>query len=149
MAQKAVLVSSCLVCWMCLTQWLYNIRSRIYANSYLGIRTFVMCHQCKQKRGRQLLPFTRKMILLKSDGRFFKLLRAMRGLRFFAVVADKRSVLEYVRRRNEDGSGYRYHPNDLYDSLVRRLLNEKLHKKRHIQDIFLQAGQIRSHPCIA
>ena len=71
----------------------------------------------------------------------FKLLGAMKGLRYFAVVADKRSELEYVRRRNEDGSGYHYHPNDLYDSLVRRLLKEKLHKSDTVKISFSRRGK--------
>lgn len=49
-------------------------------------------------------------------------------LRFLAVVRDKRAVLEYVRQRNERDSGYRYSKNELYDSLVRRLFRNLLHK---------------------
>ena len=67
--------------------------------------------------------------------------RAMEKLRFFAVVADKRGVLAYVRRRNKDGSGYRYHPNDLYDSLVQPLLREKMHKSDTYRIYFSKRGK--------
>lgn len=49
-------------------------------------------------------------------------------IRFFAVVRDKRSVLGYVRQRNEREPTYRYHPDELYDSLVRRLFRDRLHE---------------------
>jgi len=49
-------------------------------------------------------------------------------VRFFAVVRDKARVLEYVRHRNEVDPRYRYHPNELYDHLVRRLFRDRLHK---------------------
>ena len=58
----------------------------------------------------------------------FRLLRDTEGLRFFAVVADKLSVLEYVRQRNKREPTYRYHPNELYDSLTERLFRERLHQ---------------------
>jgi hypothetical protein len=48
-------------------------------------------------------------------------------IRFFAVVKSKRAVLEYVRSRNNTVKGYRYHPNELYDMLVRRLFRDRLH----------------------
>ena len=42
----------------------------------------------------------------------FTLLRDTEGLRFFAIVADKLSVLEYVRQRNKRDPTYHYHPNE-------------------------------------
>jgi hypothetical protein len=49
-------------------------------------------------------------------------------IRFFAVVRDKRKVLDYVRQRNITDASYRYHPNELYDYLVRSLFKDQLHK---------------------
>ncbi len=49
-------------------------------------------------------------------------------LHFQAVVREKRKVLEYVRERNARGDAYHYSPNELYDSLVRRLFKNLLHK---------------------
>lgn len=49
-------------------------------------------------------------------------------LRFFAAVRDKLRVIEYVRQRNGSEPGYRYHPNELYDYMIRRLFKNLLHK---------------------
>ena len=62
----------------------------------------------------------------------FRILRDTEGLRFFAVVADKLSVLEYVRQRNKRESVYRYHPNELYDSLVKHLFKDRLYQGQRI-----------------
>lgn len=71
----------------------------------------------------------------------FQLLRAMDELRFFAVVADKWQVLQYVRQRNESEPDYRYHPNELYDFLIRRLFKGKLHKSSGFQIFFSKRGK--------
>ena len=65
----------------------------------------------------------------------------MDELRFFAVVADKWQVLQYVRQRNECVPDYRYHPNELYDFLVRRLFKGKLHKSSGFQIFFSKRGK--------
>lgn len=66
----------------------------------------------------------------------FKLLRDTEGLRFFAVVADKLSVLEYVRQRNNREPTYRYHHNELYDYLTGRLFNRRLRQHCRYDIIF-------------
>ena len=71
----------------------------------------------------------------------FRLLRDTEGLRFFAVVADKLSVLEYVRQRNKQESTYRYHPNELYDSLIEHLFKERLHQSRGYDIVFSKRGK--------
>ena len=62
------------------------------------------------------------------------------NLRFFAVVRNKRKLLEYVMQRNEGESDYRYHPNELYDSLVRRLFKTLLHKDDEYRITFAKRG---------
>ena len=62
-------------------------------------------------------------------------------VRFFAVVRDKRKLLEYVRQRNERDVSYRYHPNDLYDYLVRRLFKTLLHKDDEYSIYFARRGK--------
>ena len=69
-----------------------------------------------------------------------RLLRDTSGLRFFAVIADKWQVLDYVRHRNEREEGYRYHPNELYDYLVRRLFRDRLHKDDEYRIYFARRG---------
>ena len=59
---------------------------------------------------------------------------------FRAVVRDKRSVLEYVRGRNALDPTYRYSPNELYDSLVRRLFRNHLHKHDQYQVMSARRG---------
>jgi len=71
----------------------------------------------------------------------FSILRDMEGLRFYAVVADKLSVLEYVRQRNKRESDYRYHPNELYDYLTGRLFNKRLRQHCEYDVIFSKRGK--------
>lgn len=71
----------------------------------------------------------------------FRLLRDTEGLRFFAVVADKLSVLEYVRQRNKRESAYRYHPNELYDYLTSLLFKERLGQHNRYNIIFSKRGK--------
>jgi hypothetical protein len=47
---------------------------------------------------------------------------------FSAVVRDKLQVVSYVRHRNNHDASYRYHPNELYDFMVRCLFKDRLHK---------------------
>ena len=71
----------------------------------------------------------------------FRILRDTEGLRFFAVVADKLSVLEYVRQRNKRESAYRYHPNELYDYLTKCLFKERLSQHSKYEIPFSKRGK--------
>ena len=71
----------------------------------------------------------------------FRLLRDTQGLRFFAVVADKWHVLDYVRQQNESNPDYRYHPNELYDYLIPRLFKERLHQSSEYHITFSKRGK--------
>jgi hypothetical protein len=62
-------------------------------------------------------------------------------LGFFAVVRDKQRVFEYVRQRNENDAAYRYHPNELYDYMVRRLFKYLLHKDDGYEVYFSKRGK--------
>jgi len=59
---------------------------------------------------------------------------------FFAVVRDKRKVIEYVRQRNAQDMAYRYNPNELYDYMVRRLFKDLLHKDDEYNIYFAKRG---------
>lgn len=61
-------------------------------------------------------------------------------LRFFAVVRDKLKIADYVRQRNERESTYRYNPNELYDSMVRRLFKTRLHQDDEYRITFAKRG---------
>jgi hypothetical protein len=62
-------------------------------------------------------------------------------VRFFTVVRDKKRVLEYVRQRNERDSSYRYHPNELYEHMVRRLFRDRLHQEEAYRVCFARRGK--------
>ncbi|MBN1657578.1 MAG: DUF3800 domain-containing protein [Anaerolineae bacterium] len=62
-------------------------------------------------------------------------------LRFLAVVRNKHKLLNYVRQRNERDATYRYHPNELYDYLVRRLFKNLLHKDDAYHICFARRGR--------
>ena len=71
----------------------------------------------------------------------YRLLRNMEGLRFSAIVTDKRRVLEYVRHQNETNPHYHYHPNELYDYLIPRLFKERLNQSSRYHIIFSKLGK--------
>lgn len=61
--------------------------------------------------------------------------------KFFAVIKDMRSVLSYVRQREQRDSTYRYHPNELYDFSVRQLFHQRLHGHPHTEVVFARRGK--------
>jgi hypothetical protein len=102
---------------------LENLRTRLLADPYFkGIPSM------QPERRKTALVFHAKNDLPEVRREVFTLLKEETGVRFFAIVTDKLRVLEYVRQRNERDTTYRYHPNELYDFLVRRLFRDRLHK---------------------
>jgi len=87
------------------------------------------------------LAFHAKDDLPEVRREVFRVLRDMEGLRFYAVVADKLSVLEYVRQRNKREPAYRYHPNELYDYLTGRLFNKRLRQRGRYVITFSKSGK--------
>lgn len=95
-----------------------------------------------QAAGRKTaLAFHAKDDLPEVRKEVFALLREMDGLRFFAVVTDKMSVLEYVRQQNERNPAYHYQPNELYDFLARRLFKDRLHQDGGYEIMFSKRGK--------
>jgi len=62
-------------------------------------------------------------------------------MKFHAVVRDKRDVLSWALQRRESEPTFRYHANDLYDSLVRRLFKNHLHKAKLHRICFARRGK--------
>lgn len=60
---------------------------------------------------------------------------------FSAIVRDKLNVVAYVRSRNRQDLAYRYHPNELYDYLVRQLFKNRLHKDDEYHIYFARRGK--------
>ena len=48
-------------------------------------------------------------------------------IRFYAVIREKRAVLDSIRRMESIDSSYRYQPSHLYDAMVRRIFSGRLH----------------------
>lgn len=61
--------------------------------------------------------------------------------RFFAAVKSKKATLQYVRSRNRLDSTYHYHPNELYDYLVRCLFRDRLHQSDKCVITFARRGR--------
>jgi len=82
------------------------------------------------------LAFHAKDDLPEIRREVFSVIRNHPELRFHAVVKDKMAVLRYVQERNGISTDYRYHPNEIYDYLVRRLFKNMLHKDDQYQIVF-------------
>ena len=119
-----------------LHQALDDLRVRLMNDSY-----FNDVPSMRVKARKTALAFHAKDDLPEVRRDVFRILRDTEGLRFFAVVADKWRVLDYVRQRNESTSDYRYHPNELYDYLIGRLFKERLHQSSRYHIIFSKRGQ--------
>lgn len=68
--------------------------------------------------------------------------------RFFAVIKSMESVREYVKRRNEMHLEYRYHPNDLYDYMVRALFRQRLHLSENYRITFATRGNSKRNEAL-
>ncbi len=118
-----------------LSRGMEDLRSRLLADPYFrGVPSM------QPEAKKTALAFHAKDDLPEVRREVFHLLLQHR-LRFFAVVRDKRKLLEYVRQRNERDATYRYHPNELYDYLVRRLFKTLLHKDDEYHIYFAKRGK--------
>ena len=118
-----------------LKQSLDDLRARLLNDPY-----FRDVPSMQPQAGKTALAFHAKDDLPEVRREVLALLRETAGLRYFAVVTDKWSVLEYVRQQNFRKPSYRYHPNELYDYLVRRLFKNLLHKDGGYEIVFAKRG---------
>ena len=63
---------------------------------------------------------------------------------FYAVVRTMSAVVRRVQSRNQRDPTYRYNPTELYDSVVRRLFDRKLHTRPAFDVIFASRGKART-----
>jgi len=112
-----------------------DLRARLMNDPY-----FKDVPSMQAKAQKTALAFHAKDDLPEVRKEVFGLLRDTEGLRYFAVVKDKRRVLEYVRQQNERNPDYHYHPNELYDYLTRRLFKTLLHKDSGYEIVFSKRG---------
>lgn len=115
---------------------LEKLRSTLLADVY-----FKDVPSMQREARKTAVAFHAKDDLPEVRREVFALLKNSPGLRFFAVVTDKMRVLEYVRQRNMRDSSYRYHPNEVYDYLVRRLFRDRLHKADVYNIYFAKRGK--------
>ena len=113
-----------------------DLRERLMSDSY-----FEGVPSMQAEARKTALAFHAKNDLPEVRRDVFELLRNIEGLRFFAIVADKWRVLDYVRQQNESNPDYRYHPNELYDYLIPRLFRERLHQSSEYHITFSKRGK--------
>lgn len=118
-----------------LKQRLDDLRARLMNDPY-----FKDVPSMQPQAGKTALAFHAKDDLPEVRREVLALLRETEGLRYFAVVTDKWSVLNYVRQQNARNQHYRYHPNELYDYLTRRLFKNLLHKDGGYEIVFAKRG---------
>lgn len=119
-----------------LTEQMNALRTELLADPYFrSVPSFdPMSHKTS-------IAFHAKDDLPEVRREVFSLLRRRQDLEFFAVIRDKLEVLRYVQSRNTRDSAYRYHPNELYDYMVRRLTKGLLHKCDEYQLCFARRGK--------
>ena len=77
------------------------------------------------------LPEIRKLVLDRLLGH---------DLRFYAVVRDKGAFVNWVKNTNRQSVDYHFRPSEMYDSLIRRLFRDYLHKDDAYQIVFARRG---------
>ena len=111
------------------------LRGRLLADPYF--KKVPSMHPINRKTA---LAFHAKDDVAEVRREVFTLLMSF-DLRFFAVVRDKLRVVGYVRQRSENEIVYRYHPNELYDYMVRLLFKNLLHKDDAYEITFSKRGK--------
>ena len=117
-----------------LTTELTDLRQQLLADPY-----FANVPSMQPERKKTALMFHAKDDIPEVRREVFSLLRS-HELSFFAVIKDKRKVLDYVRQRNIREPLYRYQQNELYDLLIRRLFKDRLHQSDHYRVTFATRG---------
>lgn len=65
---------------------------------------------------------------------------ASQDVRFQAVIRCKRAIVDQVRNWNQQSTRYHYHPNRLYDEMVKRLFKNRLHQAASYRICFATRG---------
>jgi hypothetical protein len=118
-----------------LASTLEALRQDLLADPY-----FKQVPSMQSKDKKTALSFHAKDDIPEVRREVFKVLKTFEGLEFSAVVKQKLPVVSYVKTKREKDPTYRYHPNELYDYLVRRLFKDKLHKADEYQITFAKRG---------
>lgn len=112
-----------------------ELRASLLANPlYAGIPSM------QPSAGKTAQAFHAKDDHAEIRSKVFELIISL-DFKFYAVIKDMRKVRDYVLRRNQMDSRYRYHPNELYDLTVRMLFRERLHKDEQCRIVFARRGK--------
>ncbi len=111
---------------MALRRDLEALRASLLSDPY-----FAEVPSMRPESRKTAVAFHAKDDLPEVRWKVFETLRA-HDLKFIAVVRDKRQVAAEVAKRTRERGGPRYNPNDLYDSMITRLLRDCLHKGSRI-----------------
>lgn len=118
-----------------LTKRLDVLRARLLSDPY-----FRKVPSMEKEAKKTAIMFHAKDDLPEVRREVFSLLLA-EDVRFFAVIRSKKAAIEYVRSRNRWSNAYRYHPNELYDYLVRSLFRDRLHQSDRYIITFARRGR--------
>jgi hypothetical protein len=99
-----------------------DLRSRLLADPY-----FSHVPSMRPERKKTAIAFHAKDDIPEIRREVYALLMR-HPMKFFAVVRDKKRIVQLVQEHNKRSPSYRYHPNQLYDRCVSRLFKERLHK---------------------
>lgn len=127
-------------CWTLetLTAELASLRAQLVADPY-----FKGVPSMQPEAKKTALFFHAKDDLPEVRREVFKLIER-HDLSFYAVVRTMSAVARRVKSRNERDPTYRYRPTELYDSVVRRLFDKKLHTRPAFDVIFASRGKART-----
>ncbi len=118
-----------------LSQALQDLRQRLLADPY-----FESVPSMQTAAKKTAIFFHAKDDLPEVRREVFAMLKSFDDLRFYGIITDKLRVVEYVQARNQVDSNYHYHPNELYDYLVRRQFRDRLHKDDAYEIHFAKRG---------
>jgi hypothetical protein len=117
-----------------LTSDMAELRSRLLADPY-----FKNVPSMQQSARKTALAFHAKDDLPEVRREVFSVLMR-HPMTFNAVIRDKKAVLSWAQQQRKSDPHFRYNPNDLYDSLVRRLFKNHLHKAEEHRIFFSKRG---------
>jgi hypothetical protein len=118
-----------------LSQALQDLRQHLLADPY-----FESVPSMQPAAKKTALFFHAKDDVPEVRREVFAVLKSFDDLRFYGIITDKLRVQQYVQARNQADSTYHYHPNELYDYLVRRLFRDRLHKDDAYEIHFAKRG---------
>ena len=110
------------------------LRAELLADPY-----FKDVPSMQPKNRKTAVAFHAKDDLPEIRREVFKLL-LKKGLRFYAVVRDKRDLAIYVQRQNERDATYRYRQDEQYDLLVKELFRKLHHMADDVHICFAKRG---------